>query len=71
LDLRASVGVGLVSWEGGARVGVPVGLRAHAALGGPFVLSSEVLYQGFAPPGGSWAHGFSWTVGAGVALGDR
>lgn len=71
LDLRASVGVGLVSWEGGSRVGVPVGLRAHAALGGPFVLSSEVRYQGFAPPGASWAHGFSWTVGAGVALGDR
>jgi hypothetical protein len=71
LDVRASVGVGLVSWEGGSRVGVPVGLRAHAILGGPFVLSSEVLYQGFAPPGGAWAHGFSWTVGAGVALGDR
>jgi hypothetical protein len=71
LDLRASVGVGLVSWEGGSRVGVPVGLRAHASLGGPFVFTSEVRYQGFVPPGGSWAHGLSWTVGAGVALGDR
>ncbi len=72
VDLRASVGVGLVSWEGGSRVGVPLGLRAHASLGGPFVATTEVLYQGLVrPPGATWAHGVSWTVGFGVALGDR
>ena len=71
VDLRASLGVGLVSWQGGARLGVPVGLRAHASLGGPFVASTEVLYQGLRPPGASWGHGMSWTVGFGVALGDR
>ncbi|WP_240359417.1 hypothetical protein [Pyxidicoccus trucidator] len=71
VDLRASLGVGLVSWEGGSRLGVPVGLRAHVSLGGPFVASTEVLYQGVRPPGAAWGHGVSWTVGFGVALGDR
>ncbi|MFP2912397.1 hypothetical protein ACLESD_46730, partial [Pyxidicoccus sp. 3LFB2] len=71
VDLRATLGVGLVSWEGGSRLGVPVGLRAHASLGGPFVASTEVLYQGLRPPGAAWGHGVSWTVGFGVALGDR
>lgn len=71
VDLRATVGLGLFSWEGGSRLGVPVGLRAHATLGGPFVASTEVLYQGVRPFGASWAHGVTWTVGLGIALGDR
>lgn len=71
VDLRATVGVGLMSWEGGSRLGVPVGLRAHVSLGGPFVASTEVLYQGLRPPGAAWAHGVTWTVGFGMALGDR
>ena len=71
VDVRATLGVGLVSWEGGSRLGVPVGLRAHVALGGPFVASTEVLYQGLRPPGAAWGHGVSWTVGFGMALGDR
>jgi hypothetical protein len=71
VDLRASLGVGLYAWEGGSRVGVPVGLRAHVSLGGPFIASTEVLYQGLRAPGGPWVHGVSWTAGFGVALGDR
>lgn len=71
VDLRATLGVGLYSWQGGSRLGVPVGLRAHASLGGPFVASTEVLYLGLRPPGATWGHGVSWTVGFGVALGDR
>jgi hypothetical protein len=71
VDLRATVGVGLFSWDGGSRLGVPVGLRAHASLGGPFVASTEVQYQGVRPFGASWAHGVTWTVGFGMALGDR
>ncbi len=72
LDVRASAGLGVRSWEGeGARLGVPLGLRFHASLGGPFVASTEVLYQGLRPPGVTWAHGFSWSLGLGMALGDR
>lgn len=71
LDLRATVGVGLFSWEGQRRVGVPLGLRAHAALKGPVSLSAQVLYQGFKPPQASWAHGLSFTLGLGLAWGDR
>jgi len=71
LDLRATVGVGLYPWEGQRRVGIPVGLHAHAALKGPLSLTAQVLYQGLKPPESSWAHGVSFTVGVGVALGDR
>ncbi|QSQ28264.1 hypothetical protein JY651_25940 [Pyxidicoccus parkwayensis] len=71
VDLRATAGVALYSWEGGSRLGVPVGLRAHVSLGGPFVASTEVLYQAVHPFSASWAHGVTWTVGFGMALGDR
>lgn len=71
LDLRAAVGVGLVPWEGQQRVSVPIGLRAHAALPSPFSLSAQVLYQGLNPPGGTWSHGVSFTLGVGLAWGDR
>jgi hypothetical protein len=71
LDLRAAVGVGLVPWEGQRRISVPLGLRAHAALKSPFSLSAQVLYQGFQPPDAAWAHGVSFTLGVGLAWGDR
>jgi hypothetical protein len=71
LDLRATLGVGLYPWEGQRRVGIPLGLRAHAALKGPLSLSAQVLYQGFKPPEASWAHGVSFTLGVGLAWGDR
>jgi hypothetical protein len=71
LDLRATVGVGLYPWEGQRRVGIPVGLHAHAAWKGPLSLSAQVLYQGLKPSESSWAHGVSFTLGVGVALGDR
>ena len=71
LDLRAAVGVGLVPWEGQQRISLPLGLRAHAALKSPFTLSAQVLYQGLQPPGGSWTHGVSFTLGVGLAWGDR
>nr|WP_225937890.1 hypothetical protein [Myxococcus sp. RHSTA-1-4] len=71
LDLRATAGVGVYTWEGGSRLGVPVGVRAHLSLGGPFIATTEVLYQAMRPPGASWTHGVSWTVGLGMALGDR
>jgi hypothetical protein len=71
LDLRATVGVGLYPWEGQRRVGIPLGLRAHAALQGPFSLSAQVLYQGLKPPEAPWAHGISFTLGVGLAWGDR
>lgn len=71
LDLRAAVGVGLVPWDGQQRISVPLGLRAHAALPSPFSLSAQVLYQGVQPPGGPWSHGVSFTLGVGLALGDR
>jgi hypothetical protein len=71
LDLRATVGVGLVPWEGQRRISVPLGLRAHAALKSPFTLSAQVLYQGLHPPGRAWTHGVSFTLGAGLAWGDR
>jgi hypothetical protein len=71
LDLRATMGVGLYPWEGQRRVGIPVGLHAHATLKGPLSLSVQVLYQGLKPPESSWSHGVSFTVGMGVALGDR
>lgn len=72
VDVRASAGVGLRTWEGGGtRLGVPVGLRAHVPLGANLVASTEVLYQGLRPPGVTWAHGFTWSLGLGVALGDR
>jgi hypothetical protein len=71
LDLRASLGVGLHSWEGQRRVGVPLGLRAHAAINGPLTVSAEVLYQGMKPPEAAWAHGVSFTLGVGLAWGDR
>lgn len=71
LDLRAAVGVGLVPWEGQQRISVPAGLRAHAALPSPFSLSAQVLYQGLQPPGGTWSHGVAFTLGAGLAWGDR
>lgn len=71
LDLRAAVGVGLYSWEGQRRAGVPLGLRAHAALKGPLSLSAQVLYQGLKPPESPWAHGISFTLGVGLAWGDR
>ncbi|HYH99350.1 hypothetical protein, partial [Hyalangium sp.] len=71
LDLRATVGVGLFPWEGRRRVGLPLGLRAHAALKSPFTVSAEVLYQGLKPPDAAWTHGVSFTLGVGVAWGDR
>jgi hypothetical protein len=71
LDLRASAGVGLFPWEGQRRWGVPLGLRAHASLWSPFTLSAEVLYQGLKPPNAAWAHGVSFTLGMGLAWGDR
>jgi len=71
LDLRAAVGVGLVPWEGQRRISVPLGLRAHAALKSPFTLSAQVLYQGLKPPDASWTHGVSFTLGVGLAWGDR
>jgi hypothetical protein len=71
LDLRAAVGVGLVPWEGQRRISLPLGLRAHAALKSPFTLSAQVLYQGLQPPGGTWTHGVSFTLGVGLAWGDR
>ncbi|MFL5345583.1 MAG: hypothetical protein ACJ8AT_12350 [Hyalangium sp.] len=71
LDLRASVGVGLFPWEGQRRWGVPLGLRAHAALASPFSLTAEVLYQGLKPPDAVWAHSVSFTLGMGLAWGDR
>lgn len=71
VDVRASLGVGLFSQEGGTRFGVPVGLRASALLGGPFVASTELRYQGVRPFTQEWTHGFAWTLGLGVALGDR
>jgi hypothetical protein len=71
LDLRASLGVGLFSWEGQQRFGLPLGLRAHASGNGPFTVSAEVLYQGLRPPDAAWAHGVSFTLGVGLAWGDR
>jgi hypothetical protein len=71
LDLRATMGVGLYPWEGQRRVGIPLGLRAHAALKGPLSLSAQVLYQGLKPPEAPWAHGVSFTLGVGLAWGDR
>ncbi|WP_239989489.1 hypothetical protein [Corallococcus macrosporus] len=72
VDVRALAGVGLRTWEGGdTRLGVPVGLRAHVPLGANLVASTEVLYQGLRPPGVTWAHGFTWSLGFGVAWGDR
>jgi hypothetical protein len=71
LDLRATLGVGLWSWEGRRRVGLPLGLRAHAALRSPLILGAEVLYQGFKPPGAAWSHGVALTLGLGLAWGDR
>ncbi|WP_224249879.1 phospholipase C/P1 nuclease family protein [Hyalangium gracile] len=71
LDLRACVGVGLFPWEGQRRVGLPLGLRANASLGRPFTVSAEVLYQGLKPPDAAWAHGVAFTLGMGLAWGDR
>jgi hypothetical protein len=71
LDLRASVGVGLFSWEGQQRVGLPLGLRAHTSLKSPFAVSAEVLHQGMRPPDAAWVHGVSLTLGVGLAWGDR
>lgn len=71
LDVRATIGVGLHSWEGQRRIGLPLGLRAHAALRSPLILSAEVLYQGFKPPDAAWSHGVSFTLGMGLAWGDR
>ncbi|MDY7231702.1 hypothetical protein [Hyalangium rubrum] len=71
LDLRAAVGVGLVSWEGQRRVGVPLGLRLHAAPGSALTLSTELLYQGMKPPDAAWRHGVAFTLGVGLAWGDR
>ncbi|HLL05992.1 MAG TPA: hypothetical protein VK539_35800 [Myxococcaceae bacterium] len=71
LDLRASLGVGLASWEGQQRVGVPVGLRLHAAPARLLSVSAEVLYQGMKPPEAPWMHGVSFTLGVGLAWGDR
>ncbi|GEN08948.1 hypothetical protein MFU01_39850 [Myxococcus fulvus] len=71
VDVRASLGAGVFSWEGGARFGVPVGLRAQAALGALFIASAEARYQGLRPFTDDWTHGFVWTLGFGAALGDR
>ncbi|MBN1210291.1 MAG: hypothetical protein JXB05_35895 [Myxococcaceae bacterium] len=70
LDLRATAGIALSAWEGQRRIGLPLGLRAHAAGGGPLTVSAEVLYQGLKPPDAAWAHGFSFTLGVGLAWGD-
>ncbi|WP_224366615.1 hypothetical protein [Hyalangium versicolor] len=71
LDLRASAGIGLLPWEGQRRVGVPLGLRVHAAWASPFSLNAEVRYQGLKPPDAAWAHGIAFTLGMGLAWGDR
>jgi hypothetical protein len=71
LDLRASLGVGLASWEGQSRVGVPAGLRLHASPRRALSVSAEVLYQGMKPPDAAWMHGVSLTLGVGLAWGDR
>jgi len=71
LDLRAAAGVGLVPWEGQRRISVPLGLRVNAALKSPVTMSAQVLYQGLQPPGGTWTHGVSFTLGVGLAWGDR
>jgi hypothetical protein len=71
LDLRATAGVGLSAWEGQRRIGLPVGLRAQAAVKSPLTVSAEVLYQGLKPPDAAWAHGASFTLGVGMAWGDR
>jgi len=70
LDVRATAGVGVYSWTGGSRVGVPAGLRAHALLRAPFIMSVDVQYLGLSPPTGSWRHGFAGTLGMGMAWGD-
>ncbi len=71
LDLRASLGVGLASWEGRRRLGIPLGLRLHAAPRRLLSVSAEVLYQGMKPPEAPWMHGVSLTLGVGLAWGDR
>ena len=71
LDLRASLGVGLASWEGQQRLGVPLGLRLHAAPRRLLSVSAEVLYQGMKPHEAPWMHGVSFTLGVGLAWGDR
>jgi hypothetical protein len=71
VDLRATLGVGLLSWEGRQRVGVPVGLRLNASPRRGLSVSGEVLYQGMKPPEAPWMHGVSFTLGVGLAWGDR
>jgi hypothetical protein len=71
MDLRATAGVGLWAWEGQPRVGVPLGLRLHASPWRALSVSAEVLYQGMKPPEAAWVHGVSFTLGAGLAWGDR
>ncbi len=71
LDVRASAGVGLLPWKGQRRLAIPLGLRAHASLPGPFALSAEVRYQGLKPHESAWEHGVLFTLGMGLAWGDR
>ncbi len=71
LDVRATAGVGLFAWEEQRRWGVPAGLRARATFAFPLTVSADVLYQGMATPGGTWAHGVAFNVGLGVTFGDR
>jgi hypothetical protein len=71
LDVRATAGVGLFAWDEQRRWGVPAGLRARATFAFPLTVSADVLYQGVAMPGGTWAHGIAFNVGLGVTFGDR
>jgi hypothetical protein len=71
LDLRASLGVGLASWEGRQRLSVPLGLRLRASPWRLLSVSAEALYQGMKPPEAAWMHGVAFTLGVGLAWGDR